>query len=185
MKYSVKRHAVVQPLDKAYRLIPLTQGQNAIVDVEDFVWVSRYNWFAHWSPCTKSFYALRGTPNGLENMHRIIAGCKADEDCDHRNNNTLDNRRGNLRKCSQAQNARNKRTYKNSSTSLKGVTYRARTGKWEARIQVNGRRIHIGEYASPVQAAKAYDSAAIFYHADFAHPNFPHAPANTKTKEIV
>lgn len=44
MKRHVKRHEVVQPLNESYRLIPLTQGQNAIVDVNDFGRLSKWNW---------------------------------------------------------------------------------------------------------------------------------------------
>ena len=57
-KRSVKRHSVTQPSDTSYRLIPLTQGQNAIVDAEDFHRISKYHWLA-----TKvrdgNFYAKR------------------------------------------------------------------------------------------------------------------------------
>jgi hypothetical protein len=56
---AVKRHAVTQPLDTSYRYIPLTRNLNAIVDADDFDWLSKWNWHAVWNPCTKSFYATR------------------------------------------------------------------------------------------------------------------------------
>ena len=41
------------------RLIPLTQGQYAIVWESDYRWLMQWKWFAYWSPKTKTFYAIR------------------------------------------------------------------------------------------------------------------------------
>src|SRR5437660_188582 len=108
-KLHVPRHEVVQPADPSYRLIPLTQGRNAIVDTEDYDWLSRWNWCAWWSKGSRSFYP-KATVNGkLILMHRLILRCGPREEGDHRNHDTLDNRKGNLRKCNRGQNARNGR----------------------------------------------------------------------------
>ncbi len=70
-KRRMKRHAVTQPLDPSYRLIPLTQHQNAIVDTADFDWLSQWNW--HANLCDKGFYVRRttrqGCPNSLWQSH--------------------------------------------------------------------------------------------------------------------
>src|SRR5258706_13665947 len=58
-KPRVVRHEVTQPLNESYRLIPLTQNQNAIVDVEDFEWLSQWYWMAMFSPEADTFYVIR------------------------------------------------------------------------------------------------------------------------------
>lgn len=163
-----KRHSVTQPLDKPYRFIALTQGQNAIVDVQDFSWLSQWNWHARWNERTRSFYAVRREGRQQLRMHRVIIGCK---NADHKNHDTLDNRKENLRKCTVAQNARNKRMRILGVSGFKGVG--KHKSKWQARICLNYKPIFLGLFNSPVEAAHAYDVAARKYHGAFAHLNFP------------
>src|SRR6266852_1538534 len=170
-KYRVRRHAVTQPLDKSYKLIPLTRNQNALVDTEDFARLSQWNWCALWSTHAKSFYAVR-SENPMVYMHRIILDCAMDEDGDHRNHDTLDNRRRNLRKCSPTQNKQNSRPHKDGS-GFKGVCWNNQRNKWQAGIQARGKRHHIGLFVSATEAAVAYDEAAKRLHGEFAHLNFP------------
>ena len=87
--YNVKRHAVVQPLDQSIKLIPLTQGRNAVVDAVDYEWLMQWNWCAAWCPITRSFYATRRdyTVNrrlGITvPMHRVIMGMPTGVQVDH------------------------------------------------------------------------------------------------------
>jgi hypothetical protein len=179
-KRRVNRHSVHQPQNKSYRLIPLTQGQNAIVDVADFDWLSQWDWYAHWTPSTHSFYARRNVKNNdgtqrTERMHRLILGCTTpQEEGDHRNHDTLDNRRENLRKCSKAMNARNGRKRRHNTSGFKGVFWSKKNRNWNAAIHANKKLRHIGCYASAEEAAKAYDRCALKYHGQFAHLNFTH-----------
>jgi hypothetical protein len=87
---------------------------------------------------------------------------------DHINGNPADNRIVNLRQCSHAQNTRNVARRRNR-WGFKGI-YRHRS-KWRAEITVNGRRIHIGVYSTPQEAADAYDEAARLHHGEFARTN--------------
>jgi hypothetical protein len=173
--YRIPRHTVVQPLDQSIRLIPLTQGQNAIVDADDFEWLSQFNWFAMWSPDPKTFYAARCTrKNKVQTrflMHREICKCNEGEECDHRNFNGLDNRKENLRPCTKTQNGRNRRTRADNTSGYVGV-HKHKT-RWVARISCEGNRKFIGGFSSAEDAARAYDKAAIIYHGEFAHLNFP------------
>jgi len=171
-KFRVARHEVTQPLDKPYRFIPLTQGQNAIVDVRDFEFLSQWNWFSHWNPHTKSFYARRRDWPGHKAMHKEILGCM----CDHKNHDTLDNRRKNLSKCTQAQNAKNRRKlFRSSAGLIKGVTWAKDRNKWRAQIEITVNRkrknMQLGQFDSLDEARKAYDKGARRFHGDFACPN--------------
>jgi hypothetical protein len=175
-KRRVRRHEVIQPLDQSYRLIPLTQGQNAIVDTEDFDWLNQWNWIAMWDQHTKSFRALRRKGprgSGAILMHRAILDCVETEQVDHRNHDTLDNRRENLRKCTLSQNVCNKRGYAGSSSIFKGVSFDKSSAKWCANIQINGHQKWLGRFDSQEKAARAYDKMAKIYHGEFAYLNFP------------
>ena len=164
-RYCVRRHAVTQPSDPSYRLIPLTQGQNAIVDATDFDWLSQWNWCASWCQFTQSFYAVRDKVK----MHRVILGATKGKEVDHQNHNTLDNRRNNLRECTCAQNKMNRRR----SRRFRGVTWDGPTERWRAQIQANGKHMYIGLFYSEQEAALAYDAAAKIHHGEFATLNFP------------
>jgi hypothetical protein len=146
-KRRVARHEVTQPSDPSYRLIPLTQGQNAIVDVADYDWLNQWNWQAHWNKSTHGFYAVRATEGQrgrLIRMHRLILGCARGEEGDHKNSNSLDNRRNNLRRCTHQQNNNNKARGKNNTSGFKGVC--KTRGTWFASIYLNGVQISIGYF---------------------------------------
>lgn len=164
MKCRVYRHTVHQPRNKSYRLIPLTQGQNALVDAKDFYWLNKWNWTAAYDPKTKSFYAVSGKPQ--IKMHSFIMGCRAD----HKNHNTLDNRRKNLRKATVFQNNLNRRRHSSNTSGFIGVVLMGK--KWNARIQFKGKFFHIGMFSDPEDAARARDKLAKKLHGRFAVLNY-------------
>lgn len=89
---------------------------------------------------------------------------------DHINGNTLDNRLDNLRIAGYSGNNKNASKRKDWKYSkYKGVS--KRNGKWIARLQVDGKRLHIGTFSTEKLAAKAYDEAAKKYHKEFARIN--------------
>ncbi len=95
-------------------------------------------------------------------------------DCiDHRDGNGLNNQRHNLRPATTAQNSRNRGRCRNNTSGYKGVTWYKPQRKWLASISIDGRRKHLGYFASKLDAALAYDAAAREYHGDFARLNFP------------
>lgn len=93
--------------------IPLTQGQIALIDDDDWELVRDYKWYAvfdHGNYYAKCAYKK---PNGKKTtmkMHRLILGLTdTSQHVDHKNHNGVDNRRDNIRVCSIAENNRNKR----------------------------------------------------------------------------
>lgn len=165
-KYSVSRHAAVQPELEEYRIIPLTQGKNAIVDSDDFVWLSQWKWCAIWNPTSKTYYAQRRRGHETAIMHRDIMCCPCGEDVDHRNHDGLDNRKENLRRCDRGQNVAHQRR-----GGLKGVC--KSIGKWSAYICPDYHKIHLGQFTTAEEAARAYDFAALCLFGEFAVLNFP------------
>lgn len=86
--------------------------------------------------------------------------------CDHRDGNTQNDRWGNIRKATIGQNGKNRKINANNKLGLKGVhPYK---GKYKAQIQVDSRKIHLGTFSEPRDAALAYKVAANRYHGEFA-----------------
>lgn len=92
-------------------------------------------------------------------MHRIILGVSKGEYVDHINNNTLDNRKENLRVATNRMNQYNQRRRKNSKY-MRGVTFdkSAVNKPWKAQIKVNGVNKHIGMFKTEQEAHNAYRS---------------------------
>jgi hypothetical protein len=155
--------------------IKITQGKVAIVDDEDFEYLSKFKWYA--SSWKGKIYAKTGLWVGKRNihvpMHRMIMKANQDEVIDHINGNGLDNRRINLRSCDRQKNQFNQKKRTCAKTSaFKGVHFESRTGRWRASIKVSGKDIKLGRYDLEIDAAHAYDKAAIKYHGSFANVNF-------------
>lgn len=105
-------------------------------------------------------------------LHRLVTGAQAGQVVDHINGNKLDNRRANLRLCTQAENCRNNRKLRSRKTSrYKGVHWSQRYGRYIAQIQIEGKKLSLGSYVTEDAARQAYDKAARHYHGDFASTN--------------
>jgi hypothetical protein len=158
------------------KLIPLTQGQFAKVDDKDYEELSKYKWYAHWKSDTRSFSAWRGHYTGGNNktilMHRVIMGAKQGEQVDHRNHDTLDNRRENLRICTNAENHANVRHKIGGSSVYKGCHWDKERKKWQAHIKRDGHIYHLGRFLDERDAAIAYDAKARELFGEFALTNF-------------
>lgn len=149
------------------REIPLSQGQVALVDDEDYERLSRFSWYASWAPDSQTFYARRSVGSKKHYMHRQILGARAGEQVDHKNHNGLDNRRENLRCCAQRQNLLNTRKRQACTSKYKGVYWNKSYGEWQARIK----RRHLGFFKDEGDAALAYNQAAAAEFGEFAHLN--------------
>jgi HNH endonuclease len=154
--------------------IELTQGKFALVDDEDFEYLNQFKWFASKNPGKNfpdNFMARRNIPigkgrQGAELMHRVIMKAQKGEKVDHWNFNELDNRRSNLRKCTQSQNCANKRV--KSRELPRGVSYCKREQRYLAQIQVEKKNKHLGYFDDPALASAAYQRASRVYHGEFS-----------------
>lgn len=148
----------------------------AAVDLEDLERVMAYTWHAAWNSNTESWHARTntardGTPRRTLRLHRFILDAPEGLHVDHRDHDTLNCRRSNLRLADYSENARNRRAFRGSASPYKGVT--PDRGRWRAQIVVDGQHIHIGTCGSEEDAARLYDEAARHYFGEFACVNFP------------
>lgn len=155
--------------------IPLTQGKVALVDDEDYAIVLRWKWCLSRGQGGLKYAIHSIRANGHLTtipMHRVILRLYQGRVCDHINGDGLDNRKANLRLCTQQQNTYNQRARRVSATGYKGP-YLHKGGLWKSSITVNGKTKYLGYWQTARQAALIYDAAARQYFGEFARLNFP------------
>ena len=86
---------------------------------------------------------------------------------DHFDENKHNNAFINLRKATHGQNKSNQGARKHNKLGIKGV-YKVKT-RYRASITIDRKQIHLGSYATPEEAHKAYCEAADKYHGEFAN----------------
>jgi len=153
--------------------IPLSQGKFAIVDDADFEWLNQWKWSAsRVGKLRDHFIAVRAEASKTILMSREIVRAQAGSVVDHIDGNPLNNQRGNLRICTQAENSLNNRgalrRRNGTKPGYKGVYWHAGAGRWMASF----RNKYLGLFADPSDAARAYDAAARAYSPEFARTNF-------------
>lgn len=141
--------------------------RSIVVDVID----APFAWAHHWTINAGGYAYRRDASGAMSYLHRDLLQAPAGRLVDHRNGDTLDNRRSNLRLCTHAQNIRNQRHRTDGVSRYRGVL--KSRGRWVARIKVDYRQIHLGTYEHEHDAALVYDVAARKHFGDFARPNFP------------
>jgi hypothetical protein len=153
--------------------IPLTQGQFAIVDDENYEFLNQWKWYALWKKGTKSFYAARNSKLDSENkrikiyMAIVIMKPENGIEVDHKNHNTLDNRKINLRNATRSQNVINEKRKISMKTGFRGVDLMGK--KYRAKIMLNYKCFYLGTYTTPYEASLAYIKAAEILHGEFRY----------------
>ncbi len=152
------------------RIIWLTKGKFAIVDIEDYQMLSRLKWYFG-----SNGYAVRGDYAGGKNkkiyMHRVINKTPNGQHTDHINRNRLDNRKDNLRIATVQGNARNRESTPGSTSRYLGVCYLKKRKRWQAAGKINGASKYLGNFTDEVDAAKAYNKFIIEHYGEFANIN--------------
>lgn len=158
------------------RLLKLSCGRKTIIDDEDYINLSNIGWFIQ-NRCGNDYIFGNVLINGKRKcvqLHRYILKVNGFDNCvDHRNGNTLDNRKSNLRSCKRGENNRNQRLRATNKTGFKGVCKSNLKNKYRATIRKNGKQTHIGYFRTPKEAALAYDREAKMSFGEFARLNFP------------
>lgn len=148
------------------------KGYDVIIDDEDFEKVNACGWCARTNEKKghpEQVYFRATSNNQKKTLHRIILGLKDGDRkiVDHINGNTLDNRKSNLRICSQSENCCNRKKAKTNTSGYKGVNFKKQTGKFVARIGRNGKRLFLGYFDTAEEAHIAYCEASKSYHGEY------------------
>ncbi len=145
--------------------IQLSNGGVALVDDEDFEEMNKIRWF-HFQT-NGNTYAItklqdkQTKQRKTKYMHRLVLGAPSHMQVDHINHNGLDNRKSNLRLCTNKENQRNRRVQKNNKLGVSGVW---RSGnKYGVSISVDGNRKHIGLFDTLEQATQSRKEAESKY----------------------
>lgn len=156
------------------KLLQLSKGYIAQVDDEDYELLSQWCWSA--TKCCDKIYARRTKKYGNKKvhiyLHRFLMNvhlCDKTVFCDHKDRDTLNNQKENLRICTAADNQRNKTKKRNGIHKYIGVSVNHK--RFSASLTHNGKRVYIGTYDTQEEAALAYNNKKIELHGEFANLN--------------
>jgi HNH endonuclease len=151
-----------------FKRIPLRNKKKevvdyAIVDVEDFEWLSKMKWSK--SP---SNYACASYGGITGSMHRhMYPDVPIGHVVDHINRNGLDNRRANLRVVSRSMNNHNK----DKKGEYYGVSVFKTNTPGKVRYIARFGNRHLGMFDDPLEAAGRYDVCAYLTYGEGANTN--------------
>lgn len=139
------------------------ESGRAIVNLKHYNIVTKYKWGY------SNDYVATKVANKRIYLHRLITEATEDEVVDHINHNKLDNRDGNLRRCTNQQNQWNSKMSLNNTSGVIGVTWNKRDKRWVAQMTYNGKGVCIGGYVSKDDAIAARKKAEEEYFGDFRY----------------
>lgn len=151
--------------------IILTQGFVTLVDDADYEYINQWKWFykktAHGGYAVRNSDYKKGKSRHSIWMHRVIMNTPDGFETDHINGDKLDNQRHNLRIVTKNQNQWNRQKQAGSSKH-KGVYWNKKNERWHVQLQMNGKKIWLGYYATEEEAAQAYKVGVAKFFGKFA-----------------
>lgn len=153
----VKRLVVAQPDDPTIRYIPLTRGKVAIVDSEDYERVLAMSpvWQANWDSKGNHFYAAARVDGKGVQMHRVVLDAPRGTEVDHKRiDDTLDNRKSNLRIATRSMQCFHQKPKSTNKTGVPGVQWRESRKCWAVDISKGGKRFYLGQFVTFEEATR-------------------------------
>jgi hypothetical protein len=147
------------------KVVPVAGGHEALVDDEDYELVAQHRWRLAKGGYARTWMPMIRGRRASVSMHRLLVPAQV---VDHVNGNGLDNRRGNLRPATPAENARNRRKLCAATSQYRGVSWNERRGAWKSSVYHAGRRYFLGYFTNELDAAEAYQEKAKELFGEFA-----------------
>ena len=133
-----------------------------LVDLEDWEYLKEYTFYV-----SVRGYIETNIKNGTGKIGRMILKPSDGFVIDHINGDILDNRKINLRICSQSDNMKNLKTPITNTSGYKGVWFDKINNKWAAEIKCDGIKYFLGRFVNIIDAAKARADAEIKYFGEY------------------
>lgn len=153
------------------------------IDLEEFDRVDKANlsWHLEWNKYTESYYCAAtkylGTENGKElsqiiRLHKFILQTGYGVRIDHKNNNTLDNRKDNLRISNHTTNGTNRKSKnKNNTSGYRNVMFIKNKDQWCVKLQVDGKPTILGWFDDVDEAGEFAEEMRKKYYKEYAGKN--------------
>jgi hypothetical protein len=141
-------------------------GTKVQIDESDYTLFAQYKWGVYSGSRRIPYVSTTTKPRRY--LHKLIMNAGPELIVDHKNGDTLDNRRANLRICTICQNNQNAITRKDNRTGVKGVCWDSRDRRWRVFIQANGKRKSLGSFMSLSEAREVYEKNTIELHGAFS-----------------
>lgn len=153
-------------IQEDYVIMYTSKGEPFYIDLEDFDKVKDICWYVNAQGYIAGLYN-----NKIVLIHRFILNAPDDLLVDHRNHDTTNNRRYNLRLATKAQNNINVKLRTDSSSGVTGVNWNKESNQWVVRISVNNKRIYLGRYNNFDDAVEARKQAEEKYFGEWSYDN--------------
>lgn len=155
------------------KTIPLTRGYFAKVDDEDYMELAKARWYADIKG--NGVYAKRRVSvdgrSRIVGMHRFLMGYPVGLQVDHINGDTLDNRKSNLRVCTNSENSRNRNKSSSNKSGYKGVYWSKQKNKWSVEVIKDYKKHYGGSFDNLKDAVISYNNLSAKLFGEFFRPN--------------
>lgn len=131
-------------------------------DLEDFEKIKIYTWYiTPYGYVSSTTFRRKLKITKAELLHRLILNPENDQQVDHINHIRWDNRKCNLRICTNQENTRNTNLRSTNTSGTKGVSWDKSKTKWQAYIFVDATKIHLGYFSNQDEAIAARKAAEL------------------------
>lgn len=148
-----------------------------IIDLDDLEKVIDfpYTWFAKYNHTNDEYYVVASVyhPELQQTrpifLHQFLTNANG-KDVDHINNDTLDNRKSNMRVVMESNNSKNRKgRNRNNKSGYRNVSLIK--GKWVVQLQIDGKNKRLGSFEDVHEAGKFAEEMRQKYYGEYAGKN--------------